>query len=164
MQTKTVGLGLIGVGLVILLFNFYDIQVDLTLLFIGGCFLAAYFGNLGSSKKNIGFLIPGCILFSLGIYEIASVFAQVVQYEDVGFFVTIGTAFLAIFLIGKRDGIQLFWAFIVSMIIYGVGVFVYLVSYSRFFTQNEDLIFPFIMIIVGVSILVATTFGKIRKR
>ena len=164
MNTRTLGYGLIGFGLLLMLTNFYHIQVDLTLLVIGACFMAAYFGNMLGSKKNIGFLIPGCILMALGIWEIVSEIALLERYDDLGFFITGGTAFLAIYWIGKVHGHAVKWAAIVALCAYGFSGFLFLVNYSTFFAVNEDLVFPFIMILIGVLILIGTTWSKIRKR
>lgn len=164
MNTKTIGFGLIGFGLILMMINFYQVQVDLTLLLIGGCFLAAYFGSFFGSKRNIGFLIPGCILASLGIWEIVSEVSVLGQYDDIGFFMSVGTAFLAIYLVGKMNGHQVKWSAIVSIAVYAFSAFLYFVSYNTFFKENEDLIFPFILISVGLVILITTSMAKMRKR
>ncbi len=164
MNTKTLGFGLIGFGLVLMLTNFYHVQVDITLLVIGGCFLAAYFGNFIGPKKNVGFLIPGCILVSLGIWEIISEITNLGRYDDLGFFFAGGTAFLAIYWIGRIYKHNVKWAALVSLGAYGFTVFLFLVNYSTFFARNEDLVFPFIMIVIGTLILIGTTWSKIRKR
>lgn len=164
MNTRTLGFGLIGFGLILMLVNFYHVQVDLTLLVIGGCFLTAYFGNFIGPKKNIGFLIPGCILVSLGIWEIVSEVVQLSRYDDIGFLFAGGTAFLAIYWIGRIHRHNVGWAGLVSLIIYGLTAFLFLVNYSTFFANNEDLLFPFVMIVIGALILLGTTWSKIRKR
>lgn len=164
MNTKTLGFGLISFGLILLLMNFYQLQVDWTLLFLGTCFLTAYFGNFVGPRKNIGFLIPGCILAAMGVWDILGELTVVGQYEDVGFFAAIGTAFLAIYVIGSANGHKVFWASIVSLAVYGFGAFIYLVTYSSFFAENEDLIFPFVMIAIGLVIVVGSSVAKIRKR
>lgn len=164
MNTKTLGVGLIGFGLVLLLLNYYQLQVDWTLLFLGTCFLTAYFGNFVGPRKNIGFLIPGCILAAMGVWEVLGQVTVLGQYEDVGFFAAIGTAFLAIYVIGSANGHKVAWASIVSLAVYGFGLFVYLVSYSSFFAENEDLIFPVLMIGIGLVIVVGSSIAKIRKR
>lgn len=164
MNTRTLGFGLIGFGLVLLLTNFYQVQVDLTLLVIGACFMAAYFGNMMGSKKNIGFLIPGCILVALGVWEVVSSILMLNAYDDLGFFISGGTAFLAIYGIGSRHGHGVKWAAIVALCAYAFSAFLFLVNYSTFFATHEDLIFPFVLIVIGTCILVGTTWSKIRKR
>ena len=163
MNTKALGYGLVGLGLVLMLLNYYQLQADLTLLLIGGCFLIAYFGNFIGSKKNIGFLIPGCILTAIGIWEIIGSIPVLSQYEEVGFFASVGTAFVAVYIIGRYGKSNVTWAAIVAAILYIFAAFVYLVSYSVFFAEHEDLIFPMVMILVGFAILVGSGISRVRR-
>lgn len=163
MNTKSLGYGLIGFGLVLMILNFYQLQVDLTLLLIGGCFLVAYFGNFIGSQKNIGFLIPGCILTALGLWEIVGSIPMFSQFEEVGFFASMGTAFLAVFVIGRYGKSNVTWAAIVATALYVFAVFVYLVTYSVFFSEHQDLIFPMVMILVGFVILIGSGISRVRR-
>lgn len=163
MNTRSLGYGLIGFGLVLMILNFYQLQVDLTLLLIGSCFLVAYFSNFIGSQKNIGFLIPGCILTALGLWEIVGSVPLLSQYEEVGFFVSMGTAFLAVNVIGRYGKLNVTWAAIVAAALYVFAVFVYLVTYSVFFSEHQDLIFPMVMILVGLVILIGSGIFRLKR-
>lgn len=164
MNSKTLGGGLILLGLMMILLKFFHVTADLTLFFIGGCFLAVYFGSTGSKANKIGFLIPGCILICIGCANIANSISFLRSFDDVLFFVSLGTAFLAIRVIGGMNGSRVNWATIVALALYGFSAFLLAIKLTREFGFLGTYLWPIIFICVGVAIIVGNLGVKLFKR
>lgn len=163
MNSKTIGIALITFGLGMLLLKIFHYEVDLTLFFIGGCFLTFYFGANGTKKSKIGFLIPGCILIGLGSLDVLEELPLLSQYDDLLFFICLSAAFFGIQIIGGYNGNKVKWAGLVGFILLGVAGFIYLVKYAYFLQNYEDIVWPIILIVMGILLILTTIFQKIFK-
>lgn len=127
---------LIAVGVLTLLGNYGFIQGEFFLLIVGAAFLAVYF-NSGERKKNIGFLIPGLLVTTVGIFS--NIEAFLFSFDGPVFLAMIGGAFLLINYIhsgqsaNKGDSK---WAYYVGCAILMFSIFVFAVDNLNFAPIN----------------------------
>lgn len=165
MNSRVIGGGLIALGLFMILLKFFHFSADLTLFFIGGCFLAAYFGASGSKRNKIGFLIPGCILMGLGTATILNQVSFLNALDDVLFFVCLGAAFAAIRIVGDLNGSKVGWAAIVAFALFAFATFLFVVKYASIAGFLGSYLWPILFICVGLAIILGNLGVKLfRKR
>lgn len=151
------GIILILVGLLMLLsvldiFHGFNI-----LLFIGAGFLIAY----ALTKRNIGFLIPGCIVTSIGLFVLLTDNRIISNADGEYFLIMLGCAFLLIMLVHtmwiKVDawGAK-YWPAIPGTILVLIGTFALLDKHSNY--NFLETVFkygwPLIIIAAGLIILI----------
>ena len=109
------GVVLILMGILITTFKFYHIShLSIFHLLLGGLFLAGYFYG-----KTYGFLIPGCILFSLGLTSTKTPFFGFSDFNAFG----LGLGFVAIYVIDKiYRKKNLWWPLIPGIILILTGI------------------------------------------
>ena len=160
MKNTFIGLILIVVGGLILLGNLGFISGDLTLFVIGGAFLFFY-GVSGKSRteRKIGLLIPGMIVLAVGTFAFMDDHFNVAPYW---FFVSLGLAFLGIYLIHTRYGQGGKWPLYPALGLFGFSVFVLLTT--RFnLNRMDDLmsnLLPAAAIISGLVLLLKGRSSK----
>ncbi len=141
---------LILLGIVFLIQQIFGWRGDfLILLAIGGAFIAGYFFT-----RNYGLLIPGCILTGLAIGDIGE--KTLTGFDDFGV-LGLGIGFLLIYLIDlvyrKRN---IWWPLLPG----GVLVLIGLASASGQMAELVNLLWPILLILVGVLVL----FGILGRR
>ena len=91
---------LIVIGVLTLMGNYGFIQGEFFLLIIGASFLLAYF-KMNDDSKNIGFLIPGMIVTTVGLFSNIERF--LFGFDGPVFLAMLGSAFLLIHYIHTRE-------------------------------------------------------------
>lgn len=153
---------LIAVGVLTLLGNYGIIEGDFFLLIVGAAFLAVYFRN-GDGKKSIGFLIPGVMVTTIGIFS--NIESYLFALDGPVFLAMIGGAFILINYIHSRQigsTLESKWAHYVGSGIVIFAVFVFAVDNLNFTPLNlvfENIV-PLGLILFGVYKL---TGGKKKK-
>lgn len=147
MKKNMVGFFLIAIGALTLLGNYGLIDGDYFLLLIGGAFLAAYFMG---QRKSIGFLIPGCIVTSVGLFSLVE--GLLGRFDGSIFFFFLGAAFIAIHYIHLSQSMRsTTWSLYVGVGLLCFGAFVLTMDFIdllpfKFIFQN---IWPVGLIAVG---------------
>lgn len=153
---------LIVVGILTLLGNYGIIEGDFFLLIVGAAFLSVYFKN-DYGKKNIGFLIPGIIVTTIGVFS--NVESYLFSFDGPVFLAMIGGAFILINYIHSRqigNTSESKWAHYVGSGIFVFSVFVFAVDNLNFTPINlffENII-PIALILFGLYKL---SGGKSKK-
>ncbi len=133
----------------------FEITGELFFALLGLVFIFIYY-----SKKNIGFLIPGAILISLGCYIYLMENFNSSELWPM-FFILLGIAFYSIYFIalyGKEN-----WPLVVGTILMLVGLVFLTFSYGILdwrLWQYYNYLWPLLLILVGVLILIRTIKGK----
>lgn len=155
-------LGIIGIINKLHIFGDY---FELIIIALG--FLFVYILRGGHKKyRNIGFLIPGCIIPAVIIMDIVDKTKMLSTYKDPLIMVIIGTAFLLIYLIHTvwvtdiRKGSKN-WPLVVALIIYAISIFVFITEISdsaigRLILNN---LWPVILILAGIVILIKSFYS-----
>lgn len=127
------------------------------LLLIGACFIAAYV----FSRRQLGFLIPGCIIFAIGVYSFLMENHIIANNHDEFFVILLGCAFLVVMLVHtmwiKTDkwGAR-YWPAIPGGILVVIGILAY-VDKSVSNNLLETVVrygWPVIIIAVGLRMLI----------
>ncbi|ACK41941.1 MULTISPECIES: hypothetical protein [Dictyoglomus] len=148
MRNKSIGILLLLVGVFLLLANFNLLRGEIFLLLLSAIFLILYF----RMNRNIGFLIPGCILFSIFLFNTVNNLFNINPIHSLTF---IGIGFLGIYFIhyfGKRDispG-EKYWSLYPGIILIIIGI---LISLIQSFPDYLRYLIPIVLIIVGVFLL-----------
>jgi len=143
---------LIAVGILTLLGNYGFIEGDFFLLIVGAAFLAVYFRN-SEGKKNIGFLIPGIMVTTVGLFS--NVESYLFGFDGPIFIAMIGGAFILINYIHSRQigsSSETKWAHYVGLGIILFAVFVFAVDNLNFTPINlvfENIV-PIALIVFGL--------------
>lgn len=161
MDRKNVFLGIILVVLGIwLALSALDLIPDINFLFILATgFLVAYvvFG------RNIGFLIPGCILAAIATFV---TLGQMNGFNGIYVIILLGLAFVAIFLIHTmhirtKDWGEKYWPLFPGSILLIVGTLILNAQLDPLDPKRQlfNMITPALLIIIGIIIL----FGGTKK-
>jgi drug/metabolite transporter (DMT)-like permease len=154
-------LGLVAIlaGIISILrdLNIFDLKItgEAILILIGIVFIALYY-----SKKNIGFLIPGVILISLGLY------ISLINYYNTTklwpcFFILLGMAFYSIYFIalyGKEN-----WPLVIGTILCLLGLTLLAFSYgilNRRLWRYYNYLWPLALVFVGVILILGKFKGR----
>ncbi|MGB9858061.1 MAG: hypothetical protein ACPLKX_08005 [Dictyoglomaceae bacterium] len=139
---------LIALGILLTLVTF-NLIPDSSILFIFGFgFITAYY----IFKRNLGFLIPGCIITAVAIFAILK---DIWDIDGIYFLLFLGLAFLAIFFIhtSKLNISNLgekYWPLYPGFILIGISIVLLI------FQENARLlgiIIPLFLIAIGVIML-----------
>lgn len=158
MENKLLGIILILFGAFWFLGNLNIIRGDFTLIIVGIGFIIAYYftGNKGS-KRNLGFIIPGCITLMVGSFALLESNRSLGSFSGSLFFLFIGTAFWMIYFIhtlhycpkgsGSRN-----WPMYTGAALYAFSGFILMVELFRFRYFRFILInlWPIAFIIAGL--------------
>mgnify|MGYP000932170974 CR=1 FL=1 len=127
----------------------FNMTGEIFLFLLGIIFILLYY-----SKRNIGFLIPGAILISLGCYVfLMDNFNSARLWPS--FFVLIGIAFYFIYflaLYGKEN-----WPLVIGTILILMGLIFLAYSYGILdlrIWQYNNYVLPLVLILVGVLLLI----------
>ena len=137
--------------------NIFNIDISGGVFFIllGGLFIYLY------HNKNIkGFILPGCLLPSVGIYTIL-VNNLNERYTWPSIFLLLGGAFFVIYFIEYMDKEN--WPLIVGIFLFGIGILCYAIAYGLInidISRLNNLLWPAALIGVGTIILI----NNLRKR
>lgn len=157
MKYKGIGLLLVLIGLLILLGNLGLIDGDYVLIVIGVVFMGIYwFSGKDAPNRNIGFLIPSTILIMIGLYDLMEGLWRRLDIQGIGFFISIGIAFVLIYLIhtsqlkAPKKGTR-YWPLYVSSALFGFSIFIIIITNidSQVVWTITNNIFPIALIIVG---------------
>ncbi len=160
-QKTLLGAILIIVGILWTLANFHLFNDQWILPLVGMILLAAYLYRGGIQEKGtIGLLIAGCIVFMVGIFALLNDYFYLGAFEGAFFFVFLGIAFLAVYLIHTRhiseeDSGHRKWPLYTGLIIMAFGIFVlftetiHLPAVRRVFS----ILWPLLLILFGIYIL-----------
>ncbi len=168
MERKWIGALLIFLGLFFLLSNLGVFRGDWFLLVLGGGFIVVY---LASGKvadlRNVGLLIPGCILLMLGSFVLLE--PTLGQWGIAGylFFSFIGMAFILVYLIhtrqlsGSSDG-KRYWPLYPGLSLFGFSLFLLVVTrldtaVGRFFLNN---LVPIGLVVAGAILIYRSQMKK----
>ena len=142
------GLILIGLGIVLLLMQYFEFGPGLFLLLLGFIFLVGYAGT-----RTYGLLIPGCILAGLGI---GLIFGRAPLREDVMVSLGLGLGFIAIFVVQMIiAGRSHWWPLIPGGLLILAGI-------AESVPQLQLLLekgWPLILILIGLAILAGQFWG-----
>lgn len=167
MKNKALGFLLVIFGFLWLLGNLNFFNGDFTLIIVGCGFLTAYyFFQDNSKKRNIGFIIPGCITLMIGIHSLVQSNLNLGDLEGSIFFLFLGTAFWMIYFIHnyhvypKGSGSRNWPAFIGSGL-YAFSLMILLIEFYDFKPVAIVLrnIWPIALISAGL-IIVFNSFKK----
>lgn len=146
--TLLAGVVLILIGIVFLLINFNLIGGEAFLIALGAAFLVAFV-----LTRNLGFLIPGMILFWLGI-AVTIIEQDLFPAIDDGSFVLValGLAFLLIFAFMPR---RHWWPLIPGGILLFIGIMITLEDFLPFsFGQLMAFFWPALLIVIGLWLVI----------
>uniref|UniRef100_A0A7C3MJA6 DUF5668 domain-containing protein n=1 Tax=Dictyoglomus thermophilum TaxID=14 RepID=A0A7C3MJA6_DICTH len=147
MREKAMAILLIFIGLLLLLSNFGILSGNLFLLIISAIFLFSYY----RFNRNIGFLIPGCILLSIALFNILQSLYTINPVYIISF---IGFGFLMIFFIhsSKKEYsyAEKYWSIYPGIILISFGIILGLISKSPEYIRY---LFPILLIIIGALLL-----------
>ncbi len=168
MDRKWIGGLLIILGLFFLLSNLGIFRGEWLLLILGGGFLGVYLvSGKTADSRNVGFLIPGCILIMLGFFVLLEATLKQWGIEGYFFFSFIGMAFILVYLIhnrqlsdaseGRRN-----WPLYPGLSLFGFTLFLFVVTrldtgIGRMFLNN---LFPIGLLIAGAIILIKSYSKK----
>ncbi len=136
MKKNIIAYMLIALGTLTLLGNYGFIQGEFFLLIIGAAFLALYFKN-SEGKKNIGFLIPGVIVTTIGIFS--NIENYLFDFDGPVFLAMLGIAFILIHYIHRQSGrpsSESKWSYYVGVSIFAFSIFVFAVDNLNFTPVN----------------------------
>lgn len=137
--------------------NIFNIDISGGVFFIllGGLFIYLY------HNKNIkGFILPGCLLPSVGIYTIL-VNNLNERYTWPSIFLLLGGAFFVIYFTEFMNKES--WPLIVGIFLFGIGILCYAIAYGLInidISRLNNLLWPAALIGVGTIILI----NNLRKR
>lgn len=148
MRNKTLGILIILIGIFLLFLNFNLLTGNMFLLIISAIFLISYY----RFNKNIGFLIPGCILLSISLFNIIN---NVYPISSTYSLVFIGIGFLLIFFIhysGRKDisSGEKYWSLYPGVILIFLGI---LINIIQNFPDFIRFLIPILLIIIGALLL-----------
>lgn len=132
------GLILIFLGLAVIGLKFYQIsQISVFHLLLGGIFLAGYFHN-----RAYGFLIPGCLLLSLGLLATPGRYLGFSDFSPIA----LGVGFIAIYVIDLiYRGKSSWWPLIPGFILIFAGL--------RQLESLRSLLWPVLLIVLGIYLI-----------
>jgi len=167
MDRKWIGALLIFLGMFFLLSNLGIFRGEWALLILGGGFIGVYWASGKTADgRNVGFLIPGCILIMLGFFVILEATLKQWGVEGYFFFSFIGMAFILVYLIhnrqlsdapeGRRN-----WPLYPGLSLFGFTLFLFVVTrldtdIGRMFLNN---LFPIGLLVAG-AILLLKSYSK----
>lgn len=168
MDRKWIGGLLIFLGLFFLLSNLGVLRGEWVLLILGAGFIGVYLASGKTADgRNVGFLIPGCILIML--WSFALLEPTLKQWEVAGnlFFSFIGTAFILVYLIHNRqlsgvsDG-RRNWPLYPGLSLFGFTLFLFVVTrmdtgIGRLLLNN---LFPIGLLVAGAILLIKSYSKK----
>ena len=166
MDKKWLGILLVALGIASLLGNLNIFQGELTLLVIGILFFFFY-NKSGKTvdKRQVGLLIPGVIVFMVGLFAIVDRNFELGEAGGYLFFVFLGIAFVSIYFIHTKHLENALkekknWPLYPGLACLGFALFVFIVQSLETEIGREILsnIFPIGLIVVGVSILLKSLF------
>jgi magnesium-transporting ATPase (P-type) len=112
-------------------------------------------------RGSIGFLIPGCLLMSLGLFNVIEHFFYLGRYHSPIFWLIFGTGFLMIHLIhyvrnGFRSMFNASWPFVVSIIFYCISIVSLFHRFYQFMVPVwvRDNLFAILLVGVGAFFLI----------
>jgi len=148
MKNKSIGILLLLIGAFLLLTNFNLLKGDVFLMLLSVIFIIAYF----RMNRSIGFLIPGCILFSIFLFNL---FNNLFNINPIHSLTFIGLGFIAIYFIhysGKKDITigEKYWSLYPGIILIAIGI---LISLIQNFPDYLRYLIPIVLIIIGVLLL-----------
>ena len=148
--TLTWSVVLIVLGVLLLIGNFVKLPGSPVVLVIGLVLLAAYF----ASQRQVGFLIPGCILTGLGLGIMAADVATLPEGGSGNLIVVgLGLGFLAIPVFERSH----WWGLIPGGILFVVGGSIFLAESGILLTwqvlQFIGVWWPLVLILIGGWIL-----------
>lgn len=167
MKSNRAAILLIGIGALLLMLNLLNLGGQSFLFVVGAVFIGFYAATeVRHERGSVGLLIPGTILLSIGTFATLEHFFILGRYETPIFFLLLGTAFLLIHLIhyvrhGFRHFFSSTWAFIVTVILYGLAVMNLFYRFYNLMLPHwiRDNVFAMILILVGI-VLVFTTKNR----
>jgi len=132
----TTGITLIVLGVILFALQFAEGYSNAWMFFLlGAAFLVAYF-----YKRKYGFLIPGCLLFGLGL---GTVFRSSGNLESIG----LGIGFIAIYVIAYLyEKKSHWWPLIPGVIL----IFTSIGKGSNAFSKG----WPLIVVLIGIFIII----------
>lgn len=148
MKNKALGILIALIGVFLLLINLNLLTGNIFLLLISAIFLLSYY----RFNRNIGFLIPGCILLSISIFNILEGFYNINTIHILTF---IGIGFILIFLIhysGRKEistG-EKYWSLYPGTILISLGI---LISIIQNFPEYIRFILPLLLIVIGILLI-----------
>ncbi|PMQ02198.1 MAG: hypothetical protein CBR30_00635 [Dictyoglomus sp. NZ13-RE01] len=148
MDQKILGMILLLIGIFLTLINFHLLSGSSIIFIFAISFLYMYkrFG------KNIGFLIPGCILTAVGIYLLLR---DLVYVEGIYFLPLLGLSFIAIYFVhtskfSKYSG-ERYWPLYPGIILTTIGL---ILIFQEKLSNYINLLIPITLIIIGISLLI----------
>ena len=157
-----VGIILILVGVLSGLGTLKIFSGELVLYLFSIGFLGAYFGY----RRNVGFLIPGCILASIAVFS--SVEQRMPGFDGLYFLLFLGTAFIAVFLIhtlhNSSSWGERYWPLFPGLSLMIIGFLTLAVENKllRFDLKYLNFVTPAILVIAGAVILINNFVRKNR--
>ncbi|MEW6624125.1 MAG: hypothetical protein AB1420_13510 [Bacillota bacterium] len=150
---KWTGIVLVLVGCFLLLANLKIIDGMYFLLLLGTAFIAVYY----AVGRNIGFLIPGCILTAIGLFTVLNSKGFVGQGFEGSFLVFLGLAFIAVLFVHTmhaetRNWGERFWPVFPGGALIFVGLTVTGIKKWGWpnFWQYFNYIWPLFLIVAGL--------------
>ncbi|HOF02369.1 MAG TPA: hypothetical protein PLT58_00095 [Atribacterota bacterium] len=162
-MNKKIFLGIILVimGLFWTLSNFQLIRGSWFLPIIGFAFLAAYlYRREDKLNRTPGFLIAGCIIIMVGLFNIINESVKLGLLEGPLFFYLLGISFLPVYFIHTRnfaqqDSKQHKWPLYTGFSIIGFGILVLIIEAANtsLIRRFYPIILPIILILLGCYVI-----------
>lgn len=152
----TTGVIFILIGIFSFLSVFHFTWKFNVVLLIGACFIAAYI----FSKRQLGFLIPGCILLSIGIHSFLTDNNIWPNSDGEFFLILLGCAFLAVMLVHTMwlktsNWGEKYWPIFPGGVLVLIGTLAVLDKYNEY--SFWDSVFkyglPLLLIAIGIKII-----------
>jgi len=149
MKNKTLGILITLIGVFLLLINLNLLTGNIFLLIISAIFILSYY----RFNQNIGFLIPGCILLSISIFNILK---SLYDINPIHILTFIGFGFILIFILhysGKKDiptG-EKYWSIYPGTILISIGI---LLNIIQNFPEYIRFLLPILLIVLGIFLVI----------
>jgi len=157
LNKRSFGIILILIGILFLLANLNIIPGLNFLLLIGIVFLLIYFFK----SKHLGFLIPGCIFLSIGLFALFKATGLISEDADSSFLLFLAGAFWAVFFIhtiriDTTEWGARFWPVFPAGALSVIGLLQFGVTYwnlSISYLKYTNYVWPVALIIAGIIVL-----------